>query len=162
MPSESESGVSTRPPPRIVRQDKTERRDSGASASPRRWTSKTEGRDSGASTSPRRWTSKTEGRDSGASASPTRRPSSRGNFPNPAQAAPEVYEARLDGKGELRRNVPGNFVLQFCSVLPTRSPADVQRFGPGNISSFCLACRAPRSPGPARVSPFCLAFLSPD
>ena len=48
----------------------------------------------------------------------TRRPSSRGNFPNPAQTAPEVYEARLDGKGELRRNVPGIFVLQFCLAYP--------------------------------------------
>ena len=48
----------------------------------------------------------------------TRRPSSGANFPKPAQAAPEVYEARLDGKGELRRNVPGNFVLQFCLAYP--------------------------------------------
>ena len=94
---------------------------------------------------------------------PTRSPAElrRLNLPVPTRAARRKCTRQDRTTGEASEGI--FLETSSCSsVLPTRSPADVQRSGLGNISSFCLACRAPRSPGPARVSPFCLAFLSPD
>ena len=82
----------------------------------------------------------------------TRRPSSRANFPKPAQAAPEVYEARLDGKGELRRNVPGNFVLQFCSVLPRPRTSSGSGQATSRRSVLPVERLAPRGPPESRRS----------
>ena len=89
-------------------------------------------------------------------------PRAGGNFPNPAQTAPEVYEARLDGKGELRRNVPGNFVLQFCLAYPLARGRPAVRARQNLVVLSCLSSASLPGARPSLAVLSCLPLARLD